>query len=413
MSGYGTDFYDSRSPELEAFLQQGIPATAGYYNVAQEESNASLMERYRKWNALRFPMNCTHGFMIEIIGLDVTTSGGSGKNNQLSRFFSDVVGAGGGELKMVGNEIGTAVKTLGITSAGQKSISGFSEDTSKALKGVSDCISTSSGGKAVGTGVNAVAVAGTNIATQSIAGQQLFPVINAVVTATPKTIRRLILPLPNDIKVTYDANWNGQSVLPIAYALRNYINQDEESKANAVRNLVGAVEVGAIKALVGGLGDSANLAKAAALSAGVAFNPYRQLMYDAPSFRTFTFSWILSPKNGKESADLNEIIWYLKKHMHPSTLNNADAEGQMFWMNPDYINCTFLLDSTNQTPNQWLPLIKKSAITTVSVNYESKFHGVTETNPAGASGAISLTISILETVILTQNDFKSPTSQNP
>ena len=241
----------------------------------------------------------------------------------------------------------------------------------------------------------------------------MFPVINAVVTATPKTIRRLILPLPNDIKVTYDANWNGQSVLPIAYALRNYINQDEESKANAVRNLVGAVEVGAIKALVGGLGDSANLAKAAALSAGVAFNPYRQLMYDAPSFRTFTFSWILSPKNGKESADLNEIIWYLKKHMHPSTLNNADAEGQMFWMNPDYINCTFLLDSTNQTPNQWLPLIKKSAITTVSVNYESKFHGVTETNPAGASGAISLTISILETVILTQNDFKSPTSQNP
>ena len=227
----------------------------------------------------------------------------------------------------------------------------------------------------------------------------LIPIITGL-TSQPKNVGYIILPMPNDVKVSYAAGWAGQSVTPIQYAIRNIINGQSPDEAGKLFTTGMAVE--AFKAV---MGNTPNIIKGAAIAGGVAFNPYKQLMYDSPSFRTFSFSWILSPKNAKEADDIDSLIWLLKRSMHPKTLGSS-AEESMIWMSPDFLDFQFILDgSTPGMTNTWLPVLKRSAITNVSVNYETKFHGASKGHSAGSPAATSLTIDLLETVILTQTDF--------
>lgn len=221
-------------------------------------------------------------------------------------------------------------------------------------------------------------------------------------TSKPKNVAYIILPMPNDVKVSYAAGWAGQSVTPIQYALRNIMNGQSTDDAGKLLTLGLVLET--MKSLMGSI---PNIVKGASIAGGVAFNPYKQLMYDSPSFRTFSFSWILSPKNADEADDINKLIWYLKRSMHPKTLGES-AEESMIWMCPDFLDFKFILDGgTPGMANTWLPLLKRSAITNVSVNYETKFHGSSKGHSAGSPAATSLTIDLLETVLLTQSDFGS------
>jgi hypothetical protein len=174
--------------------------------------------------------------------------------------------------------------------------------------------------------------------------------------------------------------------------------------------------MGAFNQTVGSVnlfGESvANMTKGFAISSGVAFNPYKQLMYDSPEFRNFSFSWILSPKNASESKAIHEIILQLKKSMHPKTMGTS-PEDTMIWLSPDFIDFSFILEGdSGEQKNVWLPVLKRSAIKDLSVNYETKFHGGSAGNEAGAPAAISMTLDLLETTILTQRDFEGTDGKN-
>src|SRR5690606_36487625 len=54
-----------------------------------------------------------------------------------------------------------------------------------------------------------------------------------------------------------------------------------------------------------------------------ALNPHMAALFSHPRFRTFEFTWDLSPKSAKESDDLRNILYQFKYHMHPS-LRNPD-----------------------------------------------------------------------------------------
>lgn len=224
-------------------------------------------------------------------------------------------------------------------------------------------------------------------------------------------VATLVLPMPNDVKVTYSANWAGQSVSALNYAIRNIIeSKDQAELGRQTKFMTKNVTTGVFNQTIGKIpiaGDTiANIVKGAALSSGIAYNPYKQLMYDSPELRHFSFSWILSPKNIHESVAIHNIIWQLKKSMHPQTMGDASLEESMLLLTPDFIDIKFILPDEDG-PNKWLPILKKAVITNLSVNYETKFHGkVAEEHDAGAPAAISFTMDIMETSILTQNDFK-------
>lgn len=224
----------------------------------------------------------------------------------------------------------------------------------------------------------------------------LLSPISAVTGANIKSqdIYNLILPMPNEVSVSYTAEWEGKSLTPLEYALREIIQGkfSQESMTNASDLFLQRSAVGILQNVVG-----RNKISSVGNGIGIAFNPYRELLYDAPSFRTFDFEWNLSPKNAQESDAIRKIVFYLKKHMHPSTFGEG-ADDSLIFLYPELCTLEFLMGDNNANP--YLFKLEECAITNVNVFYDNKFHQGTN-----APTQVSLSISLMETKILTQKDF--------
>lgn len=127
---------------------------------------------------------------------------------------------------------------------------------------------------------------------------------------------------------------------------------------------------------------------------GVALNPYTQLSYKAPGFRTFNFSWLLSPTNKTEAATIHNIVQTLNKYMLPSELKAGDGA---FFLYPELCDVEFY---SNGSENPYLPKIFKCAITNVSTKFDNKFH-----KGDGSPLSVVLSINLVETVIYTQQTY--------
>lgn len=129
---------------------------------------------------------------------------------------------------------------------------------------------------------------------------------------------------------------------------------------------------------------------------GIALNPYTMLTYKAPNLRTFNFSWVLSPKNSEESTTLKKIIDTLNKYTLPPELSSG---GGAFFAYPEYCKIEFL---SRNSQNIFLPIIQDSAILNVSTKFDNKFHK-NDFSPL----SVALSISIMETVVYTQEGYDS------
>lgn len=221
----------------------------------------------------------------------------------------------------------------------------------------------------------------------------------ADVEFTENTKAFLYLPLPNNIATDHSADWSGRGLSPLEYAMRKAGEYGGDwgvfGQAYGQRMALSGASLLAKKA-AGKTGTSVSTVDAAgsAVLAGakITMNPYHQLMYSGPSFRTFSFEWVLSPSNAKEARDIEAIIWMLKKYMHTSSTTQ-----QMFFTFPAYASIKFLEKRSNNTSH--LFNIKDCAITRVNTQYERKFHA------DGHPIAIRLSVDFLESVVLTQSDF--------
>lgn len=231
-------------------------------------------------------------------------------------------------------------------------------------------------------------------------GGEVFSTLNQALNPNIKSkdIYTISLPMPVDLNVSYNAEWSGQSLGPIAHALREMIqgNFTSDAVAQATGTLTKRGITEGIKGLLGGHRLTSGALSGAGKSAGIAFNPYKELVYDSPSFRTFEFDWVLSPRNQQESDSLRKIIYILKKHMHPSVF--GEGSDSLLFLYPETCNIAFLTGTGGGNP--YLFQLDDCAITNVSVFYDNKFHQGTN-----APAAVSIKLSLLETKILTQSDF--------
>lgn len=59
--------------------------------------------------------------------------------------------------------------------------------------------------------------------------------------------------------------------------------------------------------------------------AGFALNPFLNVMFKAPTFKSHSFTWKLSPSNDKETETLRKIVAVVKKNMYPSLGGDTSA----------------------------------------------------------------------------------------
>jgi len=224
-------------------------------------------------------------------------------------------------------------------------------------------------------------------------------VISSALSAKkPELIADIVLPFPVDVSTTYNAEWNAIDLSSGDYILSEIIKGIGGSNEKSVSSIVGR-GVGTAASRIGlGLAQNvisnfgADLRRAGSTS-GIGFNPYRELMYTSPSFRTFNFDWILSPRNAKEQETLQEIIFTLKKYMHPQVTNDDQA----LFLYPAFCKVGFYSEGVE---NPFIFKLYETAIASCTFRYDNKMHQLTN-----GPTAISLSLSLFETQILTQKDF--------
>lgn len=220
-----------------------------------------------------------------------------------------------------------------------------------------------------------------------------------------RTIRRtkdtIALYMPDSLKFSYGQSYrplelgSGTLAVGAAFASSSY----EQIKNNETSNMANF----AANFLAQKSGQPILKALAAA-GTGLVTNPMLELIYSSPSFRNFSFSFMLYPRSEKEAEQVQKILDTLRFHSAPEIKRNT---GGFFLIPPSEFDISFMY---NGSANPNIDRVSTCVLTNMSVDYAPKgFHAyeVGGENDAklGRTGmpvGIGLTLSFMETQILTK-----------
>ena len=157
---------------------------------------------------------------------------------------------------------------------------------------------------------------------------------------------------------------------------------------------------GAISGIPGAaLGTGIGQAITAGLGqAGLARNPHMAVLYEAPNFRDFNFSWELRPRTPKESDNIRRIIKKLKYYSAPD-IRDTDH----LFKYPEQFAISFKKDD-------YLFKTRACVLSNVSIDYHGE--GTPLYYDKGAAGnqapaAVKLDLQFTETRVLRKADINA------
>ena len=231
-----------------------------------------------------------------------------------------------------------------------------------------------------------------------------------------KSIGTVVLPIPGGIKDQQQVSWASDSMDATAIAL-------SDIALTTITEGVGA-GIGAAEGAVGRAGSnisdikkalSANIAGAAAganrlltRQTGAIMNPNMELLFDSPQMRTFTFSFLLSPRSKKEAGDIVKIIRFFKQGMAP-----IRSKSRLFLRSPHtfrlaykYRERTPSLGAEKNNPatdHKFLNKFKECAMNGFGVDYTP--NGQYSTYEDGSMTAYQMTMNFQEIAPIYNDDY--------
>lgn len=249
-----------------------------------------------------------------------------------------------------------------------------------------------------------------------------------------KTEKSFVLPLPTQLNPSYHVDYKDQA-LGVAGALSSNMMTEKDllngGKAafgvvndawekftkgtggfedQQVKNVATGLGVVATAGLIGKAigGPFGGLVAAAAGGAGtyaqgimkserVAFNPQMAVLFDGMGFRSFQFGYRFVPRDKDESDTLRELIFHLKKGMHPS----LPATNKFLFEYPDEFDIQFC-----EAVKPYMFKVKRCVLKDFNVTYNGD--GVPRFFEDGAPVVVDINMTFQETEIVTKQDFNSP-----
>lgn len=210
-----------------------------------------------------------------------------------------------------------------------------------------------------------------------------------------KHFRTIILPVPRDLKETFDLNIDGKpqgfggGVADIATDLAR-------GAGDRVKGQLFALAYSKLIQMTGDTGDTLGQL------VGAVPNPHLQAIFSGVELRNHTFQWTFAPRNPQESRNLKAIIHEIKKNSLPS----YSASGTAALTYPAMVEISIMPWGDN------LIKFKRCLIKNVSVNYApsglpSFFQGTREPT------MIQIELQFLETEIQTARDYGLAPGERP
>ena len=163
-------------------------------------------------------------------------------------------------------------------------------------------------------------------------------------TPAPGGMVALYLP-PEALKAAYTQSYAGTDMGALGIALAGVSRTEAQNLATAAMNASGEGAVEALSNMFGGSSIGQSLMAATAKEAlgkvggqagtavqalmkktGVIMNPHKAMIYQGPGgFRTFNYTFTMSPQNKDEAHAVSHIVYYFKYHMHPGVAGVSDT----------------------------------------------------------------------------------------
>jgi hypothetical protein len=234
-----------------------------------------------------------------------------------------------------------------------------------------------------------------------------------------QSIGSVVLPIPGGLQDQQQVSWASDSMDATAIALSDI----------ALSTITGGVGAG-LDSAQGILGRgqsnisdikkalSANIAGAAAganrlltRTTGAIMNPNMELLFDSPQMRTFTFSFLLSPRSKKESKTIVKIIRFFKQGMAP-----IRSKSRLFLRSPHTFRLAYkhraAFGRTNNpnnndtvTDHKFLNKFKECAMNGFGVDYTP--NGQYSTYEDGSMTAYQITMNFQEIAPIYNDDYGS------
>jgi len=219
-----------------------------------------------------------------------------------------------------------------------------------------------------------------------------------------RSIGSVILPIPGGIQDSQNVGWGGQSMTPLDMAKANLaltgVRDGIGEMASQFGQMagMGADKIGdnkdALAAVIAGM--AAGGQQLLTRTTGAIANPNMELLFSGPDLRTFSFQFLLAPRNKKEAGDVIKIIRFFKQGMAP-----IRTKSRLFMKSPH----TFRLSYRNSKGGQhkYLNKFKECALSTFGVNYAP--NGNYSTYEDGVMTAYQMTMNYRELNPIYNDDY--------
>ena len=221
-----------------------------------------------------------------------------------------------------------------------------------------------------------------------------------------KSVGSVILPIPGGIKDSNKATWGGDSMnslemeaadLALGFIktgnISEFVNElntkikpaGTQEGQNAIANAFTAAAIGKdFKSLM-------------SRSTGQIMNPNMELLFQSPSLRPFSFTFLLAPRTKTEAQQVIQIIRFFKQGMAP-----IRSEANLFLKAPN----TFQLQYKHRGENHpYLNKFKECALQTCDINYTPQNNYSTFED--GVMNAYEMTLSFQELTPVYNDDYEN------
>ena len=218
-------------------------------------------------------------------------------------------------------------------------------------------------------------------------------------------IGKIFLPIPDGVTDQNKVNFGEGKLNPLQKFttgaalefLQGRVKKEESTGAVLKRKLKDPNTRRALTNLIAGSATGVDTDELLARTQGSILNNNLALLFNGPTLRSFTFQFVLSPRDSGESEQVRQIIRALKQSSAAQR-----TRGGTFLGAPNTYRLEFL---NGLRPHGFLPRIKECALLSVGVNYMPENSYMTYENTSMVS--YSLSLSFQETESLYNDDYDS------
>lgn len=219
----------------------------------------------------------------------------------------------------------------------------------------------------------------------------------------------VILPIPGGIQDSNSVNWSSQNMNALQAELANLALAGTTGGADPFFGGISDI-AGAIQKNNSELGSAAAAAFAGQASGvggqlitrttGAIVNPNMELLFSGPALRQFSFKFMLTPREKRESEEIVKVLRFFKQG---SAVQRTKSN--LFLKSPHTFKIQYLYRGPGDNKdNPFMNKVKECACTGVNVNYTPQNNY--STFPDGAMTSYELTLNFNELEPIFNDDYK-------